>query len=273
MQPDITFIGGGNMATAIIAGLIADGLPASSIEVVDPSPDACERLRQRFGIAATTSLDQASLHPVLVLAVKPQQLPEVAHQLSSKLSSQLVISIAAGVRSADLSRWLGGHARIVRTMPNTPAMVGAGMTGLFSGSGVSAEDRSQAETVLRAVGAVVWLDRESDLDWVTAISGSGPAYVFHFIEALEAAARAAGLSAGTARQLALHTVFGAAKLALEAGEEPAVLRVKVTSKGGTTERALASLSSDGFVDIVTRAVQAAAARSQELGDELGKLTP
>lgn len=272
MQTNITFIGGGNMATAIIAGLIADGLPASSIEVVDPSPDACVRLRQRFGIAATTSPDQAMLHPVLVLAVKPQQLPEVARQLAAKLNSQLVISIAAGVRSADLSRWLGGYTRMVRTMPNTPAMVGAGMTGLFAGSGVSAEDRSQAETVLRAVGAVVWLDKESDLDWVTAISGSGPAYVFHFIEALEAAAREAGLSAGTARQLALHTVFGAAKLALEAGEEPAVLRVKVTSRGGTTERALASLSSDGFMDIVARAVQAAAARSQELGDELGKLT-
>lgn len=272
MQTDITFIGGGNMATAIIAGLIADGLPAGSIEVVDPSPDACERLRQRFGIAVNTSLDQAMLHPMLVLAVKPQQLPEVAHQLSAKLNSQLVVSIAAGVRSADLSRWLGGHTRIVRTMPNTPAMVGAGMTGLFAGLGVSVEDRSQAETVLRAVGAVVWLDKESDLDWVTAISGSGPAYVFHFIEALEAAAREAGLSAGVARQLALHTVFGAAKLALEAGEEPAVLRVKVTSKGGTTERALASLSSDGFMDIVAHAVQAAAARSQELGDELGKLT-
>lgn len=273
MQNNISFIGGGNMATAIIAGLIANGLPANSIEVVDPSSEACARLRQRFGIAAVTSLDQATLHPVLVLAVKPQQLPELAHQLGEKLSSHLVISIAAGVRSADLSRWLGGHARIVRTMPNTPAMVGAGMTGLFAGSGVGAEERSQAEAVLRAVGAVVWLDRESDLDWVTAVSGSGPAYVFHFIEALEAAAHNAGLSAETARQLALHTVFGAAKLALEAGEEPAVLRAKVTSKGGTTERALASLSGDGFMDIVARAVQAAAARSQELGDELGKLTP
>lgn len=273
MQSKISFIGGGNMATAIVAGLIADGLPAASIEVVDPSPEACARLSERFGIVAVTDLEQATLHPLLVLAVKPQQLPEVACRLGARLHDHLVISIAAGVRSADLSRWLGGHARIVRTMPNTPAMVGAGMTGLFAGEDVGVEQRSQAEAVLRAVGAVVWLDKESDLDWVTAVSGSGPAYVFYFIEALDAAARAAGLSAETARQLAVHTVFGAAKLALEAGEEPAVLRQKVTSKGGTTERALASFSSDGLMDVVARAVQAAAARSRELGDELGKLTP
>jgi pyrroline-5-carboxylate reductase len=271
MQNNITFIGGGNMATAIIAGLISDGLPAERIEVVDPSAEACERLRQRFGVATATSLDQAKLHPLVVLAVKPQQLPQVALQLASRLKLHLIVSIAAGVRSADLSRWLGGHARIVRTMPNTPAMVGAGITGMFAAPELSAEDRSHAEAVLRAVGAVVWLDREADLDWVTAISGSGPAYVFYFVEALETAAREAGLAVETARHLALHTVFGAAKLALEAGEEPASLRAKVTSKGGTTERAIASLASDDFMGIVARAVQAAAARSKELGDELGKL--
>lgn len=271
MPNRISFIGGGNMATAIIGGLIADGLAADAIEVVDVSADTCARLAGQFGVRTHTVLEEAALHPVVVLAVKPQQLPAVARQPGPRLGGQLVVSVAAGVRLADLSRWLGGYSRIVRTMPNTPAMVGAGITGLFAGKGVSAEQRSRAESVLRAVGAVVWVDDESELDWVTALSGSGPAYVFYFIEALEDAGIKAGLSAETARRLALHTVFGAAKLALEAGEDPAVLRARVTSKGGTTERALASLAADGFMDIVARAVAAAAARSKELGDELGSL--
>jgi pyrroline-5-carboxylate reductase len=268
----LTFIGGGNMATAIISGLIAKGLPADSIEVLDPSPEAGESLARRCGVTLHTSPLQASLHPVIVLAVKPQQLPEAAKALAPRLKDHLVVSIAAGVRVADLSRWLGGHDRIVRTMPNTPAMVGAGMTGLFAVPSVSAVDRSLAETVLRAVGSVIWLDKESDLDWVTAVSGSGPAYVFYFIEALGAAAEAAGLSSDTARHLALHTVFGAAKLALEAGEEPSILRARVTSKGGTTERAIASMAADGLPEIVRRAVKAAAERARELGDEFGRLS-
>jgi pyrroline-5-carboxylate reductase len=268
---ELTFIGGGNMATAIISGLIANGMDAGGIEVVEPSEDAAARLKQRFGIKVQPGLDKAVLHPIIVLAVKPQLLPEVAKQLAPRLKNHLVISIAAGVRVADLSRWLGGHERIVRTMPNTPAMVGAGITGLFAGKASGEGDRSRAEAVLRAVGSVVWLDGESDLDWVTAVSGSGPAYVFYFIEALEAAAKSAGLPAETARHLALHTVFGAAKLALEAGEEPSVLRARVTSKGGTTERGIASLESDGLAELVARAVKAAAERSRELGDELGGL--
>lgn len=259
------------MATAIIAGLIADGLPVNAIEVVEPSEEAASRLKQRFGIVVQTGLDRAVLHPLIVLAVKPQQLPVVAKELAPRLKHHLVVSIAAGVRVGDLSRWLGGHARIVRTMPNTPAMVGAGITGLFAPRTVNEEDRSRAEAVLRAVGSVVWLEQESDLDWVTAISGSGPAYVFYFIEALETAAKSAGLPAETARHLALHTVFGAARLALEAGEEPSVLRARVTSKGGTTERAIASMAADGLPGIVARAVKAAAERSKELGDELGRL--
>jgi len=269
---NITFIGGGNMATAIIAGLIADGTPASSIEVVDVSDEICRRLSRNHGVTAHTSLEQAHLHPLVVLAVKPQQLPEAARQLAPRLGQHLLVSIAAGVRIADLSRWLGGHARIVRTMPNTPAMVGAGITGLFAPERMDAEDRSTAESVLRAVGAVVWVDDEADLDWVTALSGSGPAYVFYFVEALEDAGIKAGLAEETARRLALHTVFGAAKLALEAGEDPALLRAKVTSRGGTTERAIASLTADGFADMLARAVNAAAARSKELGDELGGLS-
>lgn len=272
MSNNISFIGGGNMATAIIGGLIADGTPAAFIEVVDVSADTCARLAQQFGVKTHTALEQAQLHSVVVLAVKPQQLPEVAKQLAPRLREQLVVSIAAGVRLGDLSRWLGGHARIVRTMPNTPAMVGAGITGLFAGGQVKGEDRSAAESILRAVGAVVWVKDEAELDWVTALSGSGPAYVFHFIEALEDAGIKAGLAPEVARRLALHTVFGAAKLALEAGEDPSVLRAKVTSKGGTTERALASLGADGFMAMIGRAVNAAAARSKELGDELGRLS-
>lgn len=267
----LTFIGGGNMATAIISGLVANGTTASGIEVVDPSVEAAQRIGQRFGIQVQSGLDQALLHPVIVLAVKPQQLPEVARLLAPRLKNHLVVSIAAGVRVGDLSRWLGGHERIVRTMPNTPAMVGAGISGLYAGTALGEEDRSRAEAVLRAVGSVVWLEKENDLDWVTAVSGSGPAYVFYFIEALEAAANSAGLTAETSRHLALHTVFGAAKLALEAGEEPALLRARVTSKGGTTERGIASLESDGLMTLVSRAVEAAAKRSSELGDELGRL--
>lgn len=267
----LTFIGGGNMATAIIAGLIADGLPANEIEVVEPAADARLRLAERFGVGVHANLDAAALFPLVVLAVKPQQLPEVARALAPRLRQQLVLSIAAGVRVADLSRWLGGYTRLVRSMPNTPAMVRAGMSGLYAAPTVGDEDRSRAEAVLRAVGSVVWLAEESELDWVTAVSGSGPAYVFYFIEALEAAATQAGLPADTARRLALQTVFGAAKLALEAGEEPAALRARVTSKGGTTERGIASLEADGLRDVVARAVQAAARRSAELGDELGGL--
>lgn len=259
------------MATAIISGLIADGMEADGIEVVEPAEDAANRLKQRFGVLVQSGLDRALLHPVIVLAVKPQQLPEVARQLAPRLKNHLVVSIAAGVRVGDLSRWLGGHERIVRTMPNTPAMVGAGITGLFTPLTVNEEDRSRAEAVMRAVGSVVWLEKENELDWVTAVSGSGPAYVFYFIEALEAAAKSAGLSAEASRHLALHTVFGAAKLALEAGEEPALLRARVTSKGGTTERGIASLESDGLMTLVSRAVEAAAKRSSELGDELGRL--
>lgn len=272
MTNKITFIGGGNMATAIIGGLIADGASAASIEVVDVAGETRERLVQRFGVKAHGSLEQAHLHPVVVLAVKPQQLLDVAKQLAPRLGDHLVVSIAAGVRLADLSRWLGGYQRIVRTMPNTPAMVRAGITGMFAGAEVPAAERNAAESILRAVGAVVWVNEESELDWVTALSGSGPAYVFYFIEALEDAGIKAGLAAETSRHLALHAVFGAARLALEAGEDPAVLRAKVTSRGGTTERAIASLEADGFMDVVARAVNAAAARSRELGDDLGGLS-
>lgn len=267
----ISFIGGGNMAVAIIGGLVASGAQAADIEVVEIDPDARARLSGPFGVATHAGLASARLEGMVVLAVKPQNLPEVAAALGPRLSGQLVLSIAAGVRVGDLARWLGGHARIVRAMPNTPALVQAGIAGLYAAPAVQPEARSQAEAVLRSVGGVVWVDDESRLDVVTAVSGSGPAYVFYCIEALEAAAVAQGLAPAVARQLALQTFFGAAKLALESAEEPALLRSRVTSKGGTTERGVAALEAAAVGQAFARAVAAASERSAELGDELGRL--
>jgi len=267
----VSFIGGGNMAAAIIGGLIASGTQPADIEVVEINADARAQLAARFGVVTHSDVSQARLHALIVLAVKPQSLPEVAATLASRLDGQLVVSIAAGVRVADLARWLGGHPRIVRAMPNTPALVQAGIAGLYASAALGQEARSQAEAVLRAVGGVVWVEDESQLDAVTAVSGSGPAYVFYFIESLEAAAVAQGLAPATARQLALQTFFGAAKLALESGEEPAVLRQRVTSKGGTTERGLSALDDAAVKFAIGQAVEAASRRSAELGDELGRL--
>ncbi|PKO72257.1 MAG: pyrroline-5-carboxylate reductase [Betaproteobacteria bacterium HGW-Betaproteobacteria-17] len=267
----VSLIGGGNMAAAIIGGLIASGTPPTDIEVVEINADARAQLAARFGVVTHADLSQARLHALIVLAVKPQSLPEVAAALASRLAGHLVVSIAAGVRVADLGRWLGGYTRIVRAMPNTPALVQAGIAGLFASPAVNQDSRSQAEAVLRAVGGVVWVEDEPQLDAVTAVSGSGPAYVFYFLESLEAAAVAQGLAPDTARQLALQTFFGAAKLALESGEEPAVLRQRVTSRGGTTERGIAALEAAAVMQAIGQAVAAASRRSAELGDELGRL--
>lgn len=267
----VSFIGGGNMAAAIIGGLIASGMPPTDIEVVEINADARALLAARFGVVTQSDMSQARLHGLIVLAVKPQSLPETAAGLASRLAGQLVMSIAAGVRVADLSRWLGGYERIARAMPNTPALVQAGITGLFASSAVNSDARSQAEAVMRAVGGVVWVEDESMLDGVTAVSGSGPAYVFYCIESLEAAAVAQGLPPATARQLALQTFFGAAKLALESSEAPAVLRQRVTSKGGTTEQGVAALEAAAVKQAFAQAVEAASRRSAELGDELGRL--
>lgn len=267
----ISFIGGGNMAAAIVGGLVASGQSAADIEALDVNTEARQRLVASFGVATHGDLAGMNLSGTIVLAVKPQQLPEVAARLAPHLKKQLVLSIAAGVRIADLSRWLGGYGRVARAMPNTPALVRAGVSGLYAPATVDAGDRSAAEGVLRAVGGVVWVNDEVQLDAVTAVSGSGPAYVFFCIEALEEAAIGAGLAPQVARQLALQTFFGAGKLALESGEEPAILRARVTSKGGTTERGVAALDAAGVKAAMVQAVTAAAARSCELGDELGKL--
>jgi len=206
-----------------------------------------------------------------VLAVKPQQLHGVAIQLRGRLDGKLVISIAAGVRSADLSLWLGGHAVIVRAMPNTPAMVLAGVTGLYALPEVPEHQRQQAETILGAVGTTLWLEKEVQMDAVTAISGSGPAYVFLFIEALQEAAMELGFTPDDARTLSLETFLGAAKLASQSSEDAATLRARVTSKGGTTERAILAMEAAGIKQTIIQATQAACQRSRELGDELGKM--
>ncbi|HEX4985814.1 MAG TPA: pyrroline-5-carboxylate reductase [Burkholderiales bacterium] len=266
----VLFMGGGNMATAMIGGLLQQGFAAGDLRAVDVSEEARLRLQQRFGVAVAADAGTAVTEDVVLLAVKPQQMQALAKRLRALLRGQLVISIAAGIRTTDLSRWLGGHARIVRAMPNTPALVRAGVTGLFAPAGVGSADRDAARAILGAVGTVVWVDDEAGIDAVTAVSGSGPAYVFYFIEALERAAAGLGLDAARARELAVQTFVGAAKLAGAGDEAPSVLRERVTSKGGTTEAALKAMEAGEVGQRIARAVQAAAARSHELGDEFGR---
>ncbi len=268
---DITFIGGGNMATALAGGLAARGFAAGRMKVVEVLPEARQRLADSLGVATFESPAQAApFGDVVVLAVKPQQMRAAAQGITPHLKAELVLSIAAGIRLADLGRWLGGYTRLARCMPNTPALIGLGVTGLYARPAAEPAQRAHAQAVLEAVGEVIWVDDEALLDPVTAVSGSGPAYVFYFIEALEHAARAVGLDGDAARRLALGTVRGAAELAARSSEPPAILRERVTSQGGTTERALASLRADGFDALIERAVRAANERARSLGDELGK---
>lgn len=267
----ITFIGGGNMAVALIGGLRNKGFSAAGIQVVDPVEAARERLTEVFGVRCAPTLDAAALNcEVLVLAVKPQQMKEAVAPAAGQLRDQLVVSIAAGLRLDDISRWLGGHRKVVRTMPNTPALIGAGITGLYADASVDLEGRMTAEKILAAVGRTVWIEDESMMDAVTAVSGSGPAYVFYFIEALETAGRELGFDGLTARTLAVETFLGAARLAESTAEPVSLLRERVTSKGGTTAAALDSFDADGIRAAIERGVQAANARGRELGDLLGQ---
>ena len=268
---NITFIGGGNMASAIIGGLLQKGWQADAIRVAEIDAGARTRLERELRVKAFADIGAAAADSAcVVLAVKPQQMREAAQALRKALASQLVITIAAGIRSGDLSRWLGDYQRIVRAMPNTPALVLAGVSGLYAMPAVSAADRTQAETIMGAVGSTLWLEREEQMDAITAVSGSGPAYVFYFIEALQQAAAELGFSTDEARRLALDTFAGAVKLAAASSEDAAILRARVTSKGGTTERALNTLETEKTRQIIARAVRAAAERSRELGDEFGK---
>lgn len=257
------------MAAALIGGVLQQGLSKADVQVIDVSAQARQRAEQ-MGITARAQWDSQTHANVVVFAVKPQHMKEVVSGVRAHCGSALVVSIAAGIRCSDLSRWLDGHGRIVRAMPNTPALIGAGVSGLYATEGVDATDRQTAEQILGAAGKSVWFDRETLLDAVTAVSGSGPGYVFYFVEALEEAALALGLDAGAARLLAIETFLGAAKLAAGSDDEPAALRAKVTSKGGTTEAAINLMESRDVKAEIIAAVQRAAQRAAELGDLFGK---
>jgi len=268
----IAFIGGGNMARSLIGGLVADGFDAACIRVSDPSAEQRRHLADNYGIhALDNNLDAVRDADAVVLAVKPQVLRAVAEELAAAVMHKpaLVVSIAAGVREPDLNRWLGGKAAIVRTMPNTPSLVQTGATGLYANDAVSADQRSLAESLMRAVGLTCWLQDEALLDAVTGISGSGPAYFFLMMELMEDAGRKLGLPRETARLLTIQTALGAAKMALESEEDPQTLRRRVTSPGGTTEQAVRTLEEGGLRDLINLAVQSAARRANELGNELG----
>ncbi len=265
----IAFIGGGNMASAIIGGLIQQGLGGDRITVVEPLAEQRARLQSQFGVrteaAAGAALQGCGL---VVWAVKPQVFKQVALDCANHVTGALHLSVAAGIRSDSMAAWLGSE-RIVRAMPNTPALVGQGMTGLYARPAVDTGDRRLVDAVVGTTGQFLWVEREADLDAVTALSGSGPAYVFYFLEAMRQAGTEMGLSAETATQLAIGTFAGAARLARDADEPPEVLRERVTSKGGTTYAALCSLEDSGVKAAFVQALHAARRRAQELGDEFG----
>ena len=268
-SPAIAFIGGGNMASAIIGGLIRQGLSAAQIEVVEPFAPARDRLQAQFGVAAqeqpTPQLGRAGL---VVWAVKPQAFKEAAAPARAHTAGALHLSVAAGIRSDSIAQWLG-TGRIVRSMPNTPALVGKGMTALYARPGVSAEDKRRVEQVIATTGEWLWVADEADLDAVTALSGSGPAYVFFFLEAMTRAGVEMGLTRAQARQLSVATFGGASELA-RASEDPLeVLRERVTSKGGTTYAAITSMEQDQIQALFIKALHAARRRATELGDEFG----
>jgi pyrroline-5-carboxylate reductase len=268
----LAFIGGGNMAAALIGGLIKRGLPAERVVVADPSEAQLQRLVRDYGVTTAPDNTGAVKHAeVVILAVKPQQMRAVALGLAPHLDEPppLVISVAAGIPHAALARWFGPRIAVIRTMPNRPALNGFGATGLFAPAGVGAANRALAEMIMAAVSATVWVEHESQMDTVTALSGSGPAYFFLFMEALEAAAHERGLPPDVAHQLTLETALGAAQMARQSTDSLATLREQVTSKGGTTAAALAVLDAAGLRAIVAHAVAAADRRSAELAAEYG----
>ncbi|WP_372748251.1 pyrroline-5-carboxylate reductase [Litorivivens sp.] len=272
MSFTMAFIGGGNMASSIIGGLVASGFDAGAIWAADPSAESLSRLQQVAPVNTTSDNSAAvAAADVVVLAVKPQIMKAVAEGLAADVQARkpLIISIAAGIEVASLQHWLGGNQAIVRTMPNTPALVRAGATGLFANGEVSDEQRRQAATIMQAVGSVRWFDTEAALDAVTAVSGSGPAYFFLVMEAMQSAGEKLGLSADDAKALTLQTALGAATMALQSDVEPDELRRRVTSPNGTTERAIGELEQGGLRNIFEQALTAARDRSIELSRELG----
>ncbi|MFH1605575.1 MAG: pyrroline-5-carboxylate reductase [Pseudomonadota bacterium] len=268
----ISFIGGGNMADALIGGLLRKGFANTDLRAVEIDRVAREKLQQKYGVVCAERIGAVSDDEIILFAVKPQQMREVAQGLELTVNANLVISIAAGIALASLSRWLGAHRRLIRAMPNMPALIGEGVSGLcaLDNGVVTEEDRNRAETILRAVGSIVWIENEAQMDVVTAVSGSGPAYVFYFIEAVEDAARGLGMSMETARKLTLDTFSGATRLAAASVDPVAVLRERVTSKGGTTEAAFASMATDHVKEAIIRAIFAANERGRELGERQDK---
>lgn len=267
----IGFIGGGNMASSLISGLIASGHAPEQIWVSDINPDTLTALKQDLTVNTSANNDEViNAADVVVLAVKPQTLSAVAQSIAAPVQQKksLVVSIAAGINQNSLSHWLGADTAIVRCMPNTPALVLTGATALHANDKVTAEQRDLAENILRAVGIALWVDDEAELDAVTAVSGSGPAYYFLLMEAMEKAALELGLSQETARLLVQQTALGAAKIALESTESPEQLRKRVTSPGGTTQQAIETFEQGGFTELVSKALHAARDRSIEMSKQM-----
>jgi pyrroline-5-carboxylate reductase len=269
MSERIAFIGGGNMASAIIGGLLKQGFPPDHLEVIEPFPEAQQLLRDKFNITAHerpgTILDGVDM---VVWAVKPQTFKEAALQVRFYTKSALHLSVAAGIPSASIARWLDTD-RIVRSMPNTPALIGLGITGLYPRPGVSDSDRDWIEQVVATMGQFLWLEHEEQLDAVTALSGSGPAYVFYFMEAMVAAGTEMGLTREQAYKLSLETFRGASALAHASSEPPEILRQRVTSKGGTTHAAITAMEESQIKSLFVQALHAAERRARELGQEFG----
>lgn len=268
----ITFVGGGNMASALISGLLRQGFSAQQLLVIEINPENREKLKQNYGISVFENLAEGIADcDIIVLSVKPQQLRDLTRDLVPVLDNQLVISIAAGIRASDIVRWLNGHNRVIRAMPNTPSLVGSGVAGLYATPGIDQQDKKNAESIMAAVGSTLWVGEEELLHAVTAISGSGPAYVFYFIEAMQQAAVELGLTTEQARQLSLLTFAGASKLANSSDDDVALLRARVTSKGGTTEQAILAMEKNEIKCKIIAAIHAANDRSREMSDEYGKI--
>lgn len=273
MQSKICFIGAGNMSRSLIGGLLQSGYSANHIWVADPSPQALESMKQSFSIQGfNDNLSAIELAEIIVLAVKPQQLKSVCLNIADTVrqTQPLIISVAAGIKTDSIGQWLGSSLAIVRTMPNTPALIQAGASGLFANPQVNPKQKDDAENILRAAGLAIWVDHEAKLDIVTALSGSGPAYFFLFMEAMQSAAEKLGLDAKTAELLTMQTAFGAAKMALESNDNCQELRRRVTSPNGTTERAIQSFEQSHLDLTIEKAMQAAHQRAQQLAQELGE---
>lgn len=269
MLEQIAFIGGGNMATALVGGLINDGLEARQIHVSDPNPQALDHIKQNFQVNVSSDNISGLLQAqCIVLAVKPQAMSEVCKEIAPSLQNQVILSIAAGITIENLEIWLGKHP-LIRAMPNTPALVGSGASALFANSLCNDEQKSLAESLMRAVGTTIWLEDENLMNAVTALSGSGPAYFFQLMETMIEKGESMGLSQQQSHLLTVQTAIGAAKLALESSENPKELRQRVTSPGGTTEAALQVMQANNLTTIIKQAIEAAQSRSAELAKLLG----